>query len=230
MIKFMIVPNKLSANPTGYVARVHSRGIVGLEEIAEDIARLGTTVSKADVLNVIEHYNEVVALRLTRGETVLTPAARYRVSIRGVFDHEADFFDPERHTLTVRLTPGPLLEKAMREAQVDRLYLDPAAPGPKTFVDTFTEEINKVATPGREGWLIGTRLHFDPTDPAQGVFFLDQAGGETRVESVGWNKDRRLFFIIPALAAGDYDLEVRAAIGVNGVRTGRLGVMLRVAG
>ncbi len=229
MIKFLIVRNKLPANPTGYVARVRARDVVGLEEIARRIALLGTTVSEADVLNVIRHYNEITAELLSQGDTILTPAVRYRVSIRGVFTDESDPFDSARHLLTARLTPGPLLQEALRKAPAERYDVDPAAPYPKTFVDSVTEARNGTATPGREGWLIGTRLHFNPQDPAQGIYFIDSSGTETKVEGVGWNKANRLMFIVPALAAGDYHLEVRAAIGTRGVQVGWLDAVLHVA-
>lgn len=228
MIKYRIMKSKLSANPTGYAGRILSRGIVELDEIAEEIAALGTTVSKPDVLNVIQHYNYIVAKLLARGETVNTPAARYRVSLKGTFIDEGDSYDPERHQLIVRLTPGPVLAKALRDAQVERYVPDPAAPNLLTYVDTATGERNGVVTPGRMGRLIGRRLQFDPEDPEQGLFFRAADGSATRIEDVGWNKDRHMMFVVPSLPAGDYGLEVRAVVGAQGLRTGVLGDMLHV--
>jgi DNA-binding domain/Domain of unknown function (DUF4469) with IG-like fold len=230
MIKYRIIQSKLSANPTGYAARIIPRGIVELDEIAQEIAELGTTVSKPDVLNVIQHYNHIIAKLLARGETVITPATRYRVSMQGTFTDEADSYDPERHHLVVRLTPGPELAATLSKAEVERYVPDPAAPNPLTYIDTATDERNGVVTPGAMGRLIGRRLQFDPVDPAQGLYFRAADGSATRVAGVGWNKDRQLMFVVPPLAAGDYGLEVRAVVGACGLRVGVLGAVLHVDG
>lgn len=55
-------------------------------------------------------------------------------------------------------------------------------------------------------------------------------GAETKVATVQKNKPAQLVFLIPAgLAAGTYDLEVRARIvGGTQLRTGRLDAVLTV--
>jgi hypothetical protein len=232
MIKYNIIRSKLSANPTGFVARVRSVRAVELEEIAEEIARLGTTVSEPDVLNVIRHYNEVIARMLLKGETINTPAVRYRVSIRGPFTNPADSFDPERHQVMVRVSAGPLLRKALRDATPEKLKGTIVVPQPQSYIDTYTGVQNDVLTPQQEGRVVGTDLRFDPADARQGVFFLDEGGTETRVPVVGLNMPGHLMFIVPALAAGAYRLEVRSLFGNNGeeeLREGRLGAVLTVS-
>lgn len=231
MIKYRIVPSKLRGNPTGFVARVLSRRAVGLEEIAAEIARLGTTVSEADVLNVLRHYNDVVARTLLKGETIATPAVRYHVSIRGLFANQADSFDPDRHRLMVQISAGPLLRKAIRDARPEKQTGGVIAPQPECYIDTYTGAQNSVLTPRQQGHLIGEHLRFDPADMRQGVFFLDQAGAETRVPAVGLNRPSQLMFIVPELAAGRYRLEVRALFNGHGeseVRSGRLSALLTV--
>jgi hypothetical protein len=232
MIKYRIIASKLINNPTGFAARVASRRSVGLEEIAEEIARLGTTVSESDVLNVIRHYNEVVARMLLKGETINTPAVRYKTSIRGPFTNPKDSFDPERHEVVARLSAGPLLREAMRQAEVERYKGTIVVPQPSSYIDTYTGMQNDVLTPGQEGRVLGDDLRFDPADDRQGVFFLDEAGVATRVPAVGLNMPSHLMFIVPVLAAGTYRLEVRALFSHNGeeeIRTGRLGAVLTVS-
>jgi hypothetical protein len=65
----------------------------------------------------------------------------------------------------------------------------------------------------------------------QGVSFVAEGGGATKVDVVGRNKPGDLMFMVPAgLAAGDYTLEVQATIhGSEGVRTGALGATLTVS-
>ena len=232
MIKYRISASKLMNNPTGFAARVLSVRAVGLEEIAAEIARLGTTVSESDVLNVIRHYNDVIAWRLVRGETINTPAVRYRTSIRGPWANELDSFDPERHEVVVNLSAGPVLRKAMRDARPERYEGGTAVPRPKSYIDTYTGAQNGVVTPGQVGQVLGRYLRFDPADPLQGVFFLDEAGVETRVPTMAVIRPSQLLFNAPALAAGRYRLEVRSLVRCNGegeLHAGRLSVELTVS-
>jgi hypothetical protein len=228
-IKYQIIPSKLIGNPDGFAARVQSRRTVEIEEIAAEIARLGTTVSKEDALNVLNHYHNVVARTLLKGETVNTPAVHYRVSLRGTFAHQGDSFDPSRHQLTIRLSAGPLLHRALRDAQVEKHLAVKVEPRPLCYVDTYSGEENGPLSPGEMGRLIGKHLRFDPGDPEQGIFFLHEGGGETRVPSVGLNMPAHLAFIVPALPAGSYRLQVRVLFeGEDRPRSGELEETLTV--
>ena len=103
------------------------------------------------------------------------------------------------------------------------------APRPACYIDAFTGERNGTVTPREVGRLIGEHLRFDLGDPQQGIFFLDEAGGETRVSSVGLNKPGHLVFIVPELVTGRYGLEVRALFNGDGdLRTGKLKEALTV--
>jgi hypothetical protein len=65
---------------------------------------------------------------------------------------------------------------------------------------------------GGMGQITGYRLRFDPSDPTQGIFFVN--GSATRVTVAGKNDPSELIFLIPAsLTPGDYSLEVRSTMG-----------------
>ena len=95
------------------------------------------------------------------------------------------------------------------------------------YTDVNSGERNGVLTPGGMGRLVGHRLKFDPADVNQGVFFV-AAGGEVRVDVVGKNLPGELMFMVPALPAGDYTLQVRAAFAGDDVRTSALEATLTV--
>ena len=91
------------------------------------------------------------------------------------------------------------------------------------------QQILNPLTPGGMGQLVGHRLKFDPADPNQGIFFVAPAG-EARVQVVARNKPGELIFMVPALPAADYTLEVRATVhSSEDVRTGALEATLTVA-
>jgi len=85
-----------------------------------------------------------------------------------------------------------------------------------------------LVTPGGMGRLTGYRLKFDPTDPNQGIFFIN--GSTTQVDVVGKNNPSELMFLVPAnLQPGAYSLEIRSAIGNSAVHTGLLADVLGVS-
>ena len=99
------------------------------------------------------------------------------------------------------------------------------------YVDVSSGESNAALTPGGQGRLVGKLLKFDLDDPAQGIFFVAADGSETRVESVAWNGSSKHIFLVPALSAGEYELQVRAVWNSAGddVRSGALLEPLTVA-
>jgi hypothetical protein len=86
-------------------------------------------------------------------------------------------------------------------------------------------------TPGNIGELTGSRLRYDPAAADEGIFFVPAAGGaETKVDFVQLNKPASQVFMVPALVAGEYKLEVRARVGgAIQFRTGTLAATLTVS-
>ena len=81
-------------------------------------------------------------------------------------------------------------------------------------------------TPGGMGRISGGRLQFDAAKPEQGVFFLAADGAETQAQVVDLNLGATVSFLVPALPAGEYELEVRTATETGTMRRGRLKFVL----
>jgi hypothetical protein len=230
MVKYTILKSKLTNHPTGFTGRVQPASTVDFAGLVDRVADSQTSVAKSDVLGVLEDYHRIIEKLLLDGIQVVTPHVRYHISIRGTFVDQADNFDSVRHQLGTRVSAGVRLRRALRDAQLERVVVDPPHPQVLTYVDLTGEDRNTVLTPGGPGRLIGRNLQFDPADPEQGIFFLDAAAAETRVATVSWNKERNVIFTVPALAAGEYTLEVRAIMNDNhSLRTGKLDAVLTVA-
>jgi hypothetical protein len=99
------------------------------------------------------------------------------------------------------------------------------------------ENAKGILIPAEMAQVYGYDLKFDRADPRQGIFLLPvkadnpakPAGAPVRVEQVGYNKGRKLVFIVPAdLPAGAYLLEVCARMGRNTLRCGQFPEVLRV--
>jgi hypothetical protein len=77
----------------------------------------------------------------------------------------------------------------------------------------------------------GRLLRYDPADPSQGLFLVAADKTETRVERIIKVRPSEVSLIAPALPAGTYTLEVRAAFDEDGtdIRSGKLLEALTVA-
>ncbi len=211
-IRFVLVENHLTSDPQDYMGRVISKDTAVFENLVEDIIAGGSTVTRPDILAVLDAYHRAIIRRLREGERVRTPIANFSVTIQGNFHGAGDVFDPTRHVVAPNCTPGPALRHAFRPGEVSVMKIETpyTDPNPVEFHDYTSESVNSVITPGGPARLTGHRLKFNPDDERQGVFFIGEDGTARRVTMVMRNKPAELMFMIPAdLPAGEYTLEVR---------------------
>jgi hypothetical protein len=230
-IHYVLFENKLTSAPDDYMARVQPTGTAELDDVIDRMIDMGSTVGKADAFSVLEDYYSAIESMVLEGKNVNTPAANYKASIRGVFDGPEDSFDPERHQLRGAVSSGKRFRDTIEEhgEPVKREAVKPR-PNPLEYIDFTHEASNSTLTPGGMGQVVGHRLKFDPTDEAQGIFFVAEDGTETKVAVVGRNKPAELIFMVPdSLTAGQYTLEVRAVLPMrDDLRVGVLDASLVV--
>jgi hypothetical protein len=230
-INYVLLENHLTSDPDDYMAMVHTTGTADLGDVIDRIIERGSTVTRADIVSVLEDYYAAIENLVLEGLNVNTPGANYGASIKGVFDGRDDAYDAARHQVEGAVSPGRRFRKCVRErARVSKLEQIRPKPNPTDYYDIVTGQRNSVLTPGAMGRVVGHRLKFDAEDPAQGIFFVAADGSEMQVTLAGRNKPSELIFTVPqGLAPGAYALEVRATIngGVE-IRTGRLEAPLNV--
>jgi hypothetical protein len=230
-INYALFENHLTSDPDDYRALVQSNGTAELEDVIDRMIEQGSTVVKADILSVLEDYHTAIENMVLEGMSVLTPGANYGASIKGVFNGQADGFDPSRHQVRPTVSPGSRFRKAVEErAQPAKQEAVRPKPNLLEFTDLNSDVRNSTLTPGGMGQVVGHRLKFDAEDAAQGIFFIAADGSETEATVVGRNMPAELMFLIPeGLLAGDYTLEVRAGFGDDDVRSGALDAPLTVS-
>lgn len=229
-IRYVLRENNLTDDPDDYMAKVQPGGTVDMEDIIREIGQRGSTVSEADLRAVYADTYAVVRRHLAEGDSVTMPLVYLQPSIRGRFHGPEDSFDPRRHRLLIRAkVSGRLLKEVRAAAQLVKGLPGDIVPSPRRYRDFESGAVNDVATPGGLAHVFGYRLKFDPTDPEQGIFFVAPDGQEVQVERVGQNENQELSFLVPQMPAGQYQLEVRAAIrGGAEVRRGALRYPLQV--
>jgi hypothetical protein len=229
-IHYKLLENKIVSTPGVYRAMVKATRRADMEDLIKEVLKRGSTVNEADVRSVTTDLFEAIIDLMLEGACISIPVANFRCGIRGNFDGPDDGYDPTRHQVMARVTPGARLRQAFRtQAQVIKEETFDLDPKPEVYTDVHSGTRDDVLTPGGLGRLVGRRLKFDAADPDQGVFFLAADGSATPVEFVGKNGPGELFFTVPTLTAGEYALEVRAIPrGSTELRSGRLKETLTV--
>lgn len=231
-IHYTLYKNKMREESVVYAARVQPIRSVDIDGVIDRMMQHGSTITRADVLGVLENYHVAITQLLLEGNSIVTPAVNYSLSIRGVFDDLADGYDSSRHTVRATTSPGKRLRAAIaNNATVKKQETLRLAPNPIDYVDYNSNERNSTLTPGGMGQLTGHRLKFEPGVPEQGIFLIDSSGAETQVDVVGQNYPSTLVFLVPSFLASDsYQLMVRASFNGNGdIRSGVLRTPLLVA-
>jgi len=229
-IEFKLVRSGKLLDPNQYTGRVIAR-TADLEQLIDRIMQHGSSVCRSDVVSVLEDYAMTLENMLLEGWTVLTPIANYRLTMQGVFEGRNAEFDLAQHQVTAQVTAGRRLRRTIRQrVRVERQVEQVPEPIVVDYLDVTSGAVHSTVTPGGQGLVTGKLLKFDAADAAQGIFFVAADGTATRVESVAWNGVRKHIFLVPALPAGEYALQVRASFNGNGdVRAGALADKLTVS-
>jgi hypothetical protein len=89
----------------------------------------GSTVTKADILSLMEDFQGALESMILDGFNVVTPFANFRVSIRGVFNGNTDSFDSSRHSILPLVNAGKRL-KAFCQLNLSPLKSETAIKNP----------------------------------------------------------------------------------------------------
>ncbi len=231
-IKYKLQENKLTTETDLYAAHVQQTGTVGLDDIVQRMLAQGSTVTRTDIVAVLEEAIKATELCLLDG---------FRVSfgglfdlfprIKGKFDGITDSFDSARHLVDVAARPGIRIRKAIRNnAVVTRVEAVKPAPSPLAYSDLGSGQVNQTVTSNAIGTINGHRLKYDQSQADEGIFFCDDVNPEVRITAVQNNTPSQLVFQVPDLSAfSDCYLEVRVRFGTE-LRAGRLNASLIVFG
>ncbi len=159
---------------------------------------------------------------LKTGARYQPPCLKRNAVLPGVFTGPDDLFYRNRHLVRVTLRPGSSL-KTM-DGQVSPRKTDTSFPHPQVrqFTDMKSGKRNSTLTPGAPAIVRGGRLKFDPDDPEQGAFFMNEKNQLTRVPEVLTNNFSRLVFMVPAdLPPGVYRFVVKSKLNTRATQVWR---------
>ncbi|MBD5426654.1 MAG: DUF4469 domain-containing protein [Treponema sp.] len=235
MLKYSLRENLLTPEPDDCMAQVQDVRSYGQDEIIDLMMRRGTTLTRADVAAVLQVYTEVIGELTADGSAVNTPLFNTSFSVAGVFTSMSDSFDKARHSISVNVNAGTTLREAVKSVKTEKTESASTDPYITEAADVVSGAVNSTVTAGGILRLTGSRLKFDASDAAQGVFLVPEAGDAVRCGVVAENKPARVMVMIPAdIAPGAYYVEVRTKLLGNAkatklLKVGRFGKPLEVS-
>lgn len=210
----------LKIKEEGYIAEVLTAGrTLHNEDLARRMIDDGTEIRYETLLNIFNQRDRLVNQALQEGYSVLTESAQFTPHVSGRWHDGEEDFDPDRHRLTVTITPSAALRRALTNVGVKVIGMKPSAAMIQSVTDTFTGRTDGTAKAGSVLMIKGRRLRVAPTDEAGlGVFFTDGAGTLFPVvDRLVLNDPTRLMVRVPALPPGDYRLTVVTRFSASAV-------------
>ena len=221
MLKYCLRENLLTPAPDDYMAQVTDSQVFTLEDVIDRMVKRGTTVTRTDLVAIMQLYTQECSFIVEEGGTLNTPLINTSMSISGVFEGADDAFDKKRHTVNLNINAGTALKTAVGKVKTVKTETASTDPYITEVSDIVPGTVNTTLTKGGVVQLTGSRLKFKADDTAQGIFFVPETGNPVRAAVIAENKPARLMAIIPAdLAAGTYYIEVRTKI-LEGNKSGK---------
>jgi hypothetical protein len=223
-IRYYLVDNPMTPDPNDRRAQVVGYEVVTEKELFEYMTRQGSAITIAEAKANYEEIIGALVYFIKQGYGISTEFILVQPVMQGVYRNDSDTFDRSRHSVRNRVRLGRRYNGVSDEVKVEKI--DPPANQPLlvAFEDIASETINDVLTAGGTAVLTGMRLRFKQEDPQQGIFLVDPAKKEARVERILNQTSKKIVFQIPAtLVTDEYTLEVRALLPGN--KTLKTGVL-----
>jgi len=216
---------------TEYIAKVKQWEKTDLNHILDYMVAEGSGLTRPQALAYFEKLMQAFEYFIEKRGSLSIPLFRVCVTITGVFLDKDDTFDPKRHQINLRITPGPRLKNLQSRLKVKKEIHRECTPMLELFNDLAGKSINKQASPGCIATIRGKNLKFDSEDNMQGVFFVPVNNPHTkiRVDTYGEIKASEIHFLIPLLQTGNYSIIVQAIMhNHKSIRAGELGAIITV--
>jgi hypothetical protein len=228
-LKITVRKNCLPACSSPFIVHSETSAVIDYDRFVDLMSRGRTTLSKVDILAAMQLYKEELQKQLALGNTVKTPTGSFYLSAGGCMDYLDEAFQPEdqanNHEIRLHHKPEKGFEEAvLSELEVEREEKPDLSRPSVRAVRSAGEDKPKAIRSGGMVQVTGLRLRFDPKDSKQGVFFIAEAGAETRSPFYPMLNPGLVLASVPAaLAAGSYTVTVRAAVNGKDIREGSYG-------
>ncbi len=216
MIFYSLQENRLVEDPNMHIARVNTIHNVGINEFADYLCARGSTLTKTDVLGLLQMMEETIESLVAQSYSVSLPFATFNSSIKGNFIGITDQYEPSRHDLRPNVRAGARLKHFFTHGvQAEKEVLEGIHPIVIKFEDKGSGTFNSAVTANGIGRLYGKSMAIDESDTEQGIFLVNQNDrSRIKIEKIADVRPSFLAFVLPEeIPAGVYRFAVKTRHG-----------------
>jgi hypothetical protein len=211
-IRAKLYPNYLHGVDGAYIARTDDEASLNIEEVCAALKnRGGFTGNYQDLVEYVRQFFDEAAYQLCDGFSINTGYYALHPRIGGTWASAAEPFDPAKHPIRFSFRALKPLRDLTSHIEVLIEGVAETAGYIAEITDITTEAVNESLTPGGMFALDGHKIKVTGDNAGCGVYFVDAANSAQRVKVSGHLADNtasRIVGIIPALAAGQWRVEV----------------------
>lgn len=182
----------------------------------DDLIRIAvqrrTDLSPTSLKSTIELLKEIARENIANGASVAFGLGYFSVGVNGVFLGDDPRWEPDVHSLVVKVIPSAELRNSVKSSIVNIRGNANIGTAINKVTDVTTDEINSVLTPGGAVNLIGSRIRVIGEHESNGIFLVNQATNEVVAipkTSIATNDPSKVTFVMPAnIPTGDYILQI----------------------
>jgi len=217
MLKYSLVENLLTDRPDDYSAIAYSITSLDKEAIITRMLNRGTTLTRTDILAVLNNLEETVVSALLDGNNVTLPLFNTSFSISGVFESPSDSFDGNRHKLNINLTKGLKLREIESKVRFEKTNTASPQPQIQEVKDSVSGKVNEILTRRGVVEVRGYNLKIEGDNPSCGLWFVSEDGKEFKANVIIENKPSRIMAMIPEFEGDKVQIKVVTQYA-NGVK------------
>jgi hypothetical protein len=211
-IRAKLYPNYLHNVEGAYLARTDDEASLSIEQVCAAMKnRGGYTGSYEDAVEHVKLFFDEAAYQLCDGFSVNTGYYSLHPRIGGTWESPADPCDPAKHPLRFSFRALKPLRDLAAHIEVLIEGVAETAGFIAEVTDVTTEAVNETLTPGGMIAIEGHKIKIAGDNADCGVYFVSAANAAQRVKVTGHlaeNTASKIIGIIPALAAGQWKLEL----------------------
>lgn len=209
-VSYYLCENPLStSDENAYMARVKNALTLDQDDLIEVMLGKNTTVTRQDIVVVLDLLKESIKEQVLAGNTLLTDIFKARVSIKGGFTDYSDEFDSDRHKVCVNMNAATEFKKDLAySAKLDRIKENNNAPMLKQVYSYATKSYT---TELSAGGLITIKGGYFYSDGEETSVYLkkDGVGDIVPITMIHTVSDSNILCNLPNdVEAGDYKLYV----------------------
>ena len=194
------------------IGRVIKSKSIDVDDLVGLIVSRGTNLSASTIKAAFELMKEMAIEQVANGASVNFGLGHFQLKVNGVFHGDHDKWDNEKHRLSIKVTPGTDLTRAVQACEVKVRGKAASSIAINTLTDITTGLVNTCLTPGGGVNVCGKRIKIEGEPELVGICLRNmETNCETQIpaSAMMMNTSSQISFVTPKeLPSGHYQLVI----------------------